>query len=139
MTENLLANVTCVSIEGRGLLIEGPPGSGKSSLALSLIDRGATLVGDDGVLLEQRGDRLWISPPPRITGKLEIRGVGVVEYPVASAPLAIVLTLTETCPRVPETVMRTIAGQSLPSLPFRPGDPNQALRAQWALSRFGLS
>lgn len=49
---------TCIAIGGRALLIEGPPGSGKSSLALSLIDRGAMLIGDDSVLLEARHGRL---------------------------------------------------------------------------------
>ena len=57
-----LYQATCVAIEGRGLMIEGSPGSGKSSLALALIDRGAMLIGDDGVLLEPRGDRLHASP-----------------------------------------------------------------------------
>lgn len=40
-----LHQATCVAIGGRGVLIEGLPGSGKSSLALALIDRGAQLVG----------------------------------------------------------------------------------------------
>ncbi|MEC7623469.1 MAG: serine kinase, partial [Pseudomonadota bacterium] len=55
MSETVLANVTGVAIGGRVLLIEGPPGAGKSSLALALIDRGATLVGDDAVTLDRRG------------------------------------------------------------------------------------
>ena len=74
---------SCVAIGGRGLLIDGPPGSGKSSLALALIDRGATLVGDDGVLLELRGGRLWALPPPNIAGLLEIRNVGLAMLPEA--------------------------------------------------------
>ena len=53
-----------VAIGGCGLLIEGAPGSGKSSLALALIDRGAALIGDDGVALSLRGGRLWAAPPP---------------------------------------------------------------------------
>ena len=40
-------HATCVAIEGRGVLIVGPSGSGKSDLALRLIDRGAALVADD--------------------------------------------------------------------------------------------
>ncbi|HQA17982.1 MAG TPA: serine kinase, partial [Novosphingobium sp.] len=46
---SLVHQATCVAIKGRALLIEGPPGSGKSSMALALIDRGAALIGDDGV------------------------------------------------------------------------------------------
>ena len=52
-----LHQFTCVAIKGRGVLIEGAPGSGKSSLALALIDRGAVLVGDDGVTLAAQGGR----------------------------------------------------------------------------------
>ena len=84
---------SCVAIRGRGVLIEGEPGGGKSSLALALIDRGATLVGDDGVLLEARDKRLWALPPPAIAGLLEIRNVGLATLPAAPAPLALVLRL----------------------------------------------
>ena len=51
---------TAVEIGGRALLIEGPPGSGKSSLALALIDRGARLIGDDSVMLEVSGRQLLL-------------------------------------------------------------------------------
>jgi HPr kinase/phosphorylase len=61
---SLLHQATCIAIANRAVLIEGEPGSGKSSLALVLIDRGAALVGDDGVRLETRAGRLLASPPP---------------------------------------------------------------------------
>lgn len=134
----LLANVTCVTVGGRGLLIEGPPSSGKSSLALALIDRGAVLVGDDGVALERRGDRLWAHPPPNIVGKLEIRGVGIIELPSQSAPLALVLRLDGEADRFPETGAVTVEGVALPRLPFRGGEL-AALRAEWALRLHGLA
>ena len=101
MTQTI-ANVTCVAVDGRCLLIEGPPGSGKSTLALELIDRGAVLVGDDGVGLDLRDEVLWAVPPPNIAGKLEIRGVGIVDLPCTEAPVALALQLTETAPRLPE-------------------------------------
>lgn len=135
----LLLNVTCVAIGGRGLLIEGRPGSGKSSLALALIDRGAVLVGDDGIALEMRGDRIWAHPPPRIAGRMEVRGVGLVELPATSAPLALALALTPDAPRTPEARPREIGERSIPVLPFRPGDAIQALRAEAALRVFGLT
>ena len=85
-----LANVTCVALADRGLMIEGPPGSGKSTLALMLIDRGAQLVGDDGVMLERRGGDIWTHPPDAIRGLIEIRGAGIVEFPAVSArPVAV--------------------------------------------------
>ena len=64
---------TCVAIDGRAVLIEGHPGTGKSSLALALIDRGAVLVGDDGVTLDRADTRLLASPVPETVGLLEVR------------------------------------------------------------------
>lgn len=134
----LLANVTCVAVGGRGLLIEGPPGSGKSSLALALIDRGAELVGDDGVALELRGGQLWAHPPPHIAGKLEIRGVGIVDLPALSTSLALVLSLAEDAPRLPEPDEVTFEGVRLPRLRFLADGPQPALRAEWAMLLHGL-
>ena len=137
MTTDLLANVTCVAVAGRGLLIEGPPGSGKSRLALALIDRGAVLVGDDGVRLERRGERMWAHPPPHIAGRIEIRGVGIATLPTASAPLCLALALDEPPGRLPEPVLAELAGIPLPRLAF--GAPGQdALCAEWALRLHGL-
>ena len=139
MTPALLANVTCVAVEGRGLLIEGPPGSGKSTLALALIDRGAVLVGDDGVALEHRGEALWALPPPNIAGRLEIRGVGIVSIPSAPAPLALVLSLVAAADRLPTPTVRDILGVSLPCLAFDPSAAAVPLRAEWALRLHGLA
>ena len=79
----MLLQATCVAIDGRGVLIRGAPGSGKSSLALALIDRGAVLVGDDGVELSPQGEQLHASPPPNTAGLLEVRNVGLIKLPAA--------------------------------------------------------
>jgi UPF0042 nucleotide-binding protein len=133
----LLANVTSVSVAGRGILIEGPPGSGKSTLALGLIDRGASLVGDDGVVLERRGVELWALPPPRIAGLLEVRGVGLIAFDAAAAPLALVLSLGRPAERLPEPDVCEVAGIALPRLGFDSAAPAAALRAEWALRLHG--
>jgi serine kinase of HPr protein (carbohydrate metabolism regulator) len=120
------------------VLIEGPPGSGKSSLALMLIDRGATLVGDDGVLLEERNGRLWALPPPNITGLLEIRNVGLVTMVAEAAPIALILRLDPDAPRLPETAEQTVlAGKTVPVIRLCPDAPALALRAEWALVLHG--
>lgn len=133
-----VANLTCVAIDGRGLLLEGPPGSGKSTLALELIDRGAVLVGDDGVTFDLRGERLWAAPPPHIAGKLEIRGIGIVDLPCAAAPVALVLNLANDVSRLPEPGSVEWLGQSIPLLAFTARNPLAAVRAEYALARFGI-
>ena len=139
MSETVLANVTGVAIGGRVLLIEGPPGAGKSSLALALIDRGATLVGDDAVTLDRRGEAVHALPPPNTAGLVEIRNVGIVEMPTTHGPVALVLSLDPAAARFPlEIAERTLAGIGVPALPFVPGDAVQALRAEAALQRHGL-
>lgn len=138
MIGELLANVTCVAVAGRGLLIEGPPGSGKSALALALIDRGATLVGDDGVTLEVRSGRLWAHPPPNIAGLLEIRCVGIATLPAGPAPICLVLRLGEAGPRLPAIEQVRLGGIALPRLSSAPFALD-AVRAEWALRLHGLA
>jgi hypothetical protein len=141
--EPIVMQASAVVIGGRALLIEGPPGSGKSSLALALIDRGAGLLGDDAVTLARVGDRLIASPPPNIAGLLEVRGVGLVRMAVAApAPVALMLTLGGAEPeRLPATPLpqRMIAGIGVPVLPFDPGSIAPAARAEYALALHGLA
>lgn len=138
----MLIQATAVAIDGRAVIFEGPPGSGKSSLALSLIDRGATLIGDDGVELEREGDTILAKPPPNITGLLEIRGIGLVSFPVCeSAPVALILNLVEPghAERLPRRLIgRDILGVEIPILPFVPGHKAPAIRTEWALKVHGL-
>lgn len=131
---------TCVAISGRAILIEGAPGSGKSSLALALIDRGAVLVGDDGVLIEPRGDRLIARPHPDTRGLLEVRNLGLLTFPACEeAPVALVLVLDPQAPRfveAPESITRV--GIALPLLRLSPNSPVQHLKAELALENYGL-
>lgn len=132
---------TCVAIGGRAVLIEGASGTGKSSLALALIDRGAVLVGDDGVLLEPRDGRLFALPHPNTRGLIEVRNLGLLHEPVCEeAPVALVLMLDPAAPRfieTPESVER--AGIVVPMLRLAPEGPVLHLKAERALTYYGLS
>lgn len=131
---------TCVAIGNRAVLIEGAPGSGKSSLALALIDRGAVLVGDDSVLIEPRGERLIAHPHPATRGLLEVRNLGLLPFPVCEeAPVALVLVLDPQAPRFVEAAeSATRAGIVLPLLRLAPEGPVQHRKAELALEHYGL-
>ena len=134
----LLHRATCVAIGGRAILIEGLPGSGKSSLALALIDRGAVLIGDDGVTLEARGGQLFASPPPNIAGLLEVRNLGLLEFPTLSqVPVALVLRLDPDAPRFIEIAEQIdLLRAILPMVRIWPD--SSPLKAELALKRYGV-
>lgn len=77
----VLQHASCVAFHGRGVLIMGAPGTGKSSLALRLIDRGFMLVADDYARLTREGDALVATAPEQIGGLLEVRGFGITRLP----------------------------------------------------------
>ena len=80
-------HASTVAIDGRAVLISGISGAGKSDLALRLIDRGFTLVADDQTIVQKRAERLVVSAPQTIRGKLEIRGLGIVDMPAVEGTL----------------------------------------------------
>jgi HPr kinase/phosphorylase len=97
-------HASCVALEGRGLLILGPSGSGKSSLALQMIGLGAALVADDQVDVTCAGDALVAAAPPALAGLIEARGVGLLRAgTVASVPLHLAVDLGQPAsPRLPD-------------------------------------
>lgn len=92
-------HATTVAADGCAVLIFGPSGSGKSSLALQLIALGAQLVSDDRTCLERRDGALWASAPAALAGRIEARGVGLLVAPhvaLARVVLAVDLSQPET-------------------------------------------
>ena len=85
---------SAVAIGSLGVLIVGPSGSGKSDLALRLIDRGAKLISDDILYIESADGVPILAYAPSIAGKIEVRGIGIcsMEYDV-SAPLRLVVAM----------------------------------------------
>jgi serine kinase of HPr protein (carbohydrate metabolism regulator) len=131
---------SCVAIGDRALLIAGDSGSGKSSLALSLIDRGAQLVGDDGVLLEASDGKLFASPHPNTTGLLEVRNLGILRFATCTGiPVALVIRLDETAERFIEIAdLILLQGIAVPLIRLWPHSQVLHLRAELALDRYGL-
>ncbi|MDJ1017685.1 MAG: serine kinase [Paracoccaceae bacterium] len=117
-TAPLILHASAVAVEGRGLLITGASGSGKSSLALELISRGARLVADDRVSAEPLPEgALRLTPPDAIAGRIEARGVGLLALPHEIAHASAVVDLDETeTDRLPERHEVVIAGVALPLL-----------------------
>lgn len=137
-TENLHAST--VALDGRAVLISGPSGSGKSDLALRLLDRGFTLVSDDRTILRKDGDKLIASAPATIKGKLEIRGVGIVEMDTASdVPVALVVELTSDIQRLPDDSReRLILGTAIPLINVDATTASAPSKVVVALDRLGL-
>ena len=83
-------HASAVAIEGRAVLIGGRSGTGKSDLALRLIDRGAGLISDDYTYVRRVNGQALASAPANIAGKIEVRGVGIVELDTAAdVPVAL--------------------------------------------------
>ena len=108
---------TAVSIDGKGLLILGQSGSGKSQLALALITHGAKLISDDQVILVNTESEIILSAPKSISGKIEARFVGILKMPVLIAPLYLVIDLDQKeLDRLPKKKFMTYFDKKIPAL-----------------------
>jgi HPr kinase/phosphorylase len=141
-----LAHGTAVALGDSAVLIRGPSGSGKSDLALRCIGQApggiirsiARLVADDQVVLTQQGSDLIVSAPATLAGRLEVRGVGIVEVPVqptARLVLIVDLVAPDRIERMPEVATGSIAGVVLPRLLLTPFEATAALKLLLCLQR----
>lgn len=115
MQEPARLHATTVAFDGKGLLIMGASGSGKSALALLLMGLGATLVADDQTLLTAEHGQIIATCPAPLAGMIEARGVGLLNAPhLHHAPITLVVDLDQTeTARLPEYRQITLLGQPL--------------------------
>lgn len=130
-------HATCVAIDGAGVMIAGPSGSGKSDLALRLIDRGATLISDDYVDLSNDDNQLWLKTPPKIAGKIEVRSLGIFDYAhVSNIPLKLQVRLQPEPERFPlDSQTETIMTIAIPTIALSPFEASAPIKVEIALRR----
>ena len=142
-------HATCIAFGKTGVLIRGPSGSGKSSLALRLIDGEgyglgrktlrAELVGDDQVLLWVSHKRLGASPAPRLAGLIEVRGLGILKTRHKSrvhVMLVVDLMPAAAITRLPDNDDAVeLEGISVPRICLDAGTPQAPAILRAALSR----
>jgi serine kinase of HPr protein (carbohydrate metabolism regulator) len=130
----------CVAIGGRGVLIAGRSGSGKSDLAWRLIDRGARLVSDDYTRIERHGGRLFARAPAAIAGRIELRGVGIVESPALDdVPVCLLADLDRVPERLPGGAEpHLLLDVTIPSLGLAALEASAPLKLEQALLLWGL-
>jgi serine kinase of HPr protein (carbohydrate metabolism regulator) len=130
-------HASCVAIAGRAVLIEGPSGSGKSDLALRLIDRGAVLVSDDYTLIQRVDGTLLASAP----AKIEVRGLGILSLANRDrVPVALMIVAGSPVERMPEPGRtREILGIKVPVVALGAIEPSAPIKVEIALAENGLT
>jgi serine kinase of HPr protein (carbohydrate metabolism regulator) len=131
-------HATCVDVDGTAVLLLGPPGSGKSDLALRLIDTGARLIADDRTDLEVRDGTVAVAPPATIAGLLEVRGLGVLQVDgLARGTLGLVVELVaaEAVERHPEPAAWHHLGVPVPLVRLDPFEASAPAKVRLAVRR----
>jgi hypothetical protein len=141
MPAQINIHATCVAIGGKGVLLLGASGAGKSDLALRLIDDGAQLVADDRTLLFSKNGVLHAKAPPSIKGLLEIRGVGIVALPARpSVQLVLAVRLGREGARLPGPrffpMPRALPDTKLPQIALNPHFASTPAKIRAALRAF---
>lgn len=134
---------TVVAINDHGILLHGPSGSGKSDLALRLINGGAALVADDFVHIQQRGAQLIAIAPPIQRGRLNVSGLGIARASrhVPEARLSIAIYCVSAPPhreRGPILSSWRWGATALPDITLVALAPSAPDKLRLALERWGL-
>jgi HPr kinase/phosphorylase len=142
-----LVHATCIALGESAAVFVGPSGAGKSDLALRCVMQSASLEGrmtsarlvaDDQVILERRASSIWVRAPTAIAGKIEVRGVGIVDMPhVPEARLRLVVQLVgaDDIERLPEPSVINMLGLTLPAIQIAPLEASAPFKVILALFR----
>ncbi|MEM7041589.1 MAG: HPr kinase/phosphatase C-terminal domain-containing protein [Pseudomonadota bacterium] len=133
----LLVHASAVCLAGKGVLLLGPSTSGKSDLALRLIDAGAVLIADDQVYLSVEQGRLLARPPERLAGLIEIRGMGIMRVPFEAGSLDLAVDLLPAgsiTDLLPESQSATYLGIALPRIGIEATAASAVARIRMALN-----
>jgi HPr kinase/phosphorylase len=137
--DTLLVHATAIAIEGDAILLRGPPGAGKSDLALRLIEGGARLLADDQALLRRVDNHVLVRAPAAIAGLIEVRGVGIVCVDsLDEAPLALVVDLVPSAQveRIPDNRFEVVLGLTIPLIALAPFEASAAAKLRLARRAF---
>ena len=145
----MFVHATCVALRAgkrwRAVLLRGPSGAGKSDLALRLIEAGGRLVADDQTHVAKVGRALIASPPPALAGRIEARGVGILELPrsqlLARAQVVLLVDLVAhgRIDRLPEPAHETLQEIELPRLDLAPFEASSVAKLRLALTRIAAT
>jgi HPr kinase/phosphorylase len=141
----MFVHATSVAVRTKGqwraVLLRGPSGSGKSDLAIRLIQAGGRLVADDQTHLARRGRSLIATAPPALAGLIEVRGVGIVRLgrnqvqPRAPVGLLVDLVPADRIERLPEPQAEALLDITLPRLDLAPFEASAVGKLCLALTR----
>ena len=135
MSDSSLIHATAIAMEGDAILLRGPPGAGKSDLALRLIEDGARLIADDQALLRRADNHVLVRAPAAVAGLIEVRGVGIlrVDY-LDEAPLALVVDLVPSTEveRIPDDRFEVVLGLPIRMIALAPFEASAVAKLRLA-------
>lgn len=140
--ERIRIDGVAVAIGEMAVLLRGPSGSGRSDLALRLIDEGARLISDEQVELQRHGEKLFASVPhlmpADLVGRIEARGLGIVQVPHAPEPLPLAWVVdmapVAEIERLPMAAMAVYLGVGVPAFSLDPASPSASAKLRLAVA-----
>lgn len=137
-SKSIIIHASCISINNKAILLTGESGSGKSDLALRLIDNGAMLVADDYTEISLQGNILAAAPPPKLEGLIEARGIGILTMQFVrdiEIKIAICLVPRKDVERLPEPQFFDCLEMKLPLLSLNAYDASTPAKIRFFINQ----